>query len=257
MSTELSSTAKHSTKGCDGSCRGANFAQEITMAFQPIVDLERQEIYAFEALVRGVDGRSAAEVLSCVDETNMFAFGQTCRVMAIQQAASLKMDVKLSINFIPNAVYEPQNCIRSTLTASEEFCFPKDRLIFEVLEGERVTSREHLASIFSTYSSFGFMTALDDFGEGYSGLNHLCRLRPDIVKMDMALVRDIDRDDRKRSIMRAMVSLTKDLGVRLISEGVETEDEILALRELGVELFQGYVLARPTIGELPSPRMSF
>ncbi len=257
MSMKLSSKAKRVSLGCDGSCKGADFTHDITMAFQPIVDLKRQEIFAFEALVRGVDGRSAAEVLSCVDESNMFSFDQTCRVMAIQQAASLKMDVKLSINFIPNAVYEPENCIRSTLTASEESGFPKDRLIFEVLEGERVASRDHLASIFSTYSSFGFMTALDDFGEGYSGLNHLLRLRPDIVKMDMALIRDVDVDDRKRSIMRAMVNLTKDLGVKLISEGVETENEIYALRELGVELFQGYVLARPAIGELPSPRMSF
>ncbi len=256
MFSELSLETRRSP-GCNETCSETDFANEITMAFQPIVDLVRKEIFAFEALVRGLDGRSAAEVLLQVDETNMFAFDQACRVMAIKQASLLKMDTRLSINFIPDAVYEPQSCIRATLEVSEEYCFPKDHLIFEVLEGERVTSREHLASIFSAYSSLGFMTALDDFGEGYSGLNHLLRLRPDILKIDMAIVRGIDLDDRKRSIMRAMVGLTKDLGIRLIAEGVETEDEVMTLRELGVELFQGYVVARPAVGVLPSPRLWF
>jgi len=234
MSSELSISGS-----CDGSCKTEPFDLEITMAFQPIVDLRKQEIFAYEALVRGADGRSAAEVLALVDTDNMFSFDQRCRVLVIAQAAELKMDTRLSINFIPNAVYEPRSCIKATLAASEEFCFPKERLIFEVLEGERVTSRQHLASIFLAYASFGFMTALDDFGEGFSGLNHLVRLRPDLLKMDMMLVRDIDTDPRKQAVVGAVVRLGRELEVGVVAEGVETEEEVATLLEIGVSLFQG------------------
>ena len=83
---------------------------EITMAFQPIVDLETKSVFAYEALVRGKDGAGAGAVLSRVTNDNRYAFDQTCRVRAVQLASELGLNCKLSINFLPNAVYRPETC---------------------------------------------------------------------------------------------------------------------------------------------------
>ncbi|MCK9910027.1 EAL domain-containing protein, partial [Microbacteriaceae bacterium K1510] len=159
---------------------------DISMAFQPIVDVEARQIYAYEALVRGTDGASAASVLSKVNEQNRYAFDQRCRVRAVELAAALGMTARLSINFLPNAVYEPSHCLRTTLEAAHRTGFPVDRIIFETTEQERVVDPEYLKRIFATYRSAGFKTAIDDFGAGYSGLNLLADFQPDIIKIDMA-----------------------------------------------------------------------
>jgi EAL domain-containing protein (putative c-di-GMP-specific phosphodiesterase class I) len=132
------------------------------------VDLARRAISAHEALVRGVDGASAASVLSLVNESNRYAFDQRCRVKAIEGAARLGMQEKLSINFLPNAVYKPEACIQNTFSAAQRAGFPLSQIIFEVTEGEEVLDRAHLVNIFYEYRRFGFSTAIDDFGAGYS-----------------------------------------------------------------------------------------
>ena len=99
----------------------------------------------------------------------------------------------LSINFLPNAVYRPEACIRSALAAARKSNLPTERIIFEVTESEQVMDRPHLVNIFREYQRFGFHTAIDDFGAGYAGLNLLAEFQPSILKIDMDLVRNIDR----------------------------------------------------------------
>ena len=96
------------------------------------------------------------------------------------------MQAKLSINFMPNAVYEPSRCLRTTLEAAHRTGFPIENIIFETTEDERVHDAEYLKKIFATYRKEGFKTAIDDFGAGYAGLNLLADYQPDIVKLDMA-----------------------------------------------------------------------
>ncbi|WP_374730346.1 EAL domain-containing protein [Salinarimonas sp.] len=227
----------------------------ISMAFQPIVDVETARPYAYEALVRDRDGAGgAARVLSRVEPEARYAFDQACRVRAVTLAAALGLaetGALLSINFLPNAVYEPRTCIRRTLAAARRVGFPLDRLMFEVSESERVADDDHLAHIVASYREMGFVTAIDDFGAGHSGLALLARFRPDVIKLDMALVRDIDADPARRTIVRAMVGMTRELGVRLVAEGIETRAESEALARLGVRLQQGYRFARPAFEALP------
>ena len=120
----------------------------FSMAFQPIVDIDRGEVYAYEALVRGPNGESAGSVLSQVNDQNRYYFDQAARVTAIRLAAELGIEANLSINFMPNAVYKPQACIRATMEAANIYDFDPRRLIFEVTEAERITDRSHLRSIF-------------------------------------------------------------------------------------------------------------
>ncbi|MGQ9368346.1 EAL domain-containing protein [Azospirillum sp. ST 5-10] len=236
--------------GCGGRCAEA-LDLDFSMAFQPIVDVGSGTVWAHEALVRGRQGQGAGVVLGAVTDANRYAFDQACRTKAIELAARLGMTSHLSINFLPNAVYEPAACLRATLAAAERFALPTDRIIFEVTEGERVLDRAHLQAIFAEYGRQGFLTAIDDFGSGYSGLNLLAEFRPDIIKLDMELTRGIDADPVRRAIVKGVLSVCRDLGIVPVAEGVETRDEATALGDLGVTLMQGYHFARPAFEALP------
>ncbi|RFF31532.1 EAL domain-containing protein [Wenzhouxiangella sediminis] len=224
---------------------------DISMAFQPIVNAQARDIFAHEALVRGRSGEPAGQVFEKVNNRNRYGFDQACRIKAIEWASRLGMQSPLSINFMPNAVYEPERCIQTTLEAAETHGFPTDRIIFEITEGERVEDPEHLDQIIRYYQAQGFLTAIDDFGAGYAGLSLLADFRTDLVKLDMGLVRDIDRKSSRQAVVRATLSACESLGIRAIAEGVETPEEYEALKSMGVSLFQGYLFARPAFEALP------
>jgi len=244
-----------STKACDGCKDGAGFDVPITMAFQPILDAGTGAIFAHEALVRGVAGEGAWMILDQVSGAKRYAFDQKCRVNAIELAAELNLAADgafLSINFLPNAVYEPRACIRLTLAAAMRTGFPLNRILFEFTEAERLDTN-HLLNILRSYRSMGFQTAIDDFGAGYAGLGLLSKFQPDIVKLDMDLIRDIDTSSIKQTIVSSTLRMLRDLGVTPLCEGVETLGEYETLRELGVDLMQGYLLAKPALAALATP----
>lgn len=117
------------------------------MAFQPIVDTRRKEVFAHEALVRGVNNEPAGKVFEHVNDGNRYRFDQACRVKAIELAAKLGVTSFVSINFMPNAVYRPELCIRATLEAADTYKFPIDQIIFEITEGEKIDDIPHLQEI--------------------------------------------------------------------------------------------------------------
>lgn len=227
-------------------CRDARpLAFDFSYAFQPIVDVQARSVFAHEALVRGTTGEPAASVLSQVTADNRYAFDQACREKAIRIAGALDLQSHLSINFLPNAIYRPEVCIRSTLQAARQHGFPVGRIIFEAVEGEQVNDGKWLAEILGEYKRIGFKTAIDDFGAGFAGLNLLADFQPDMVKLDMALVRGIDQDVPRRTIVSGVVSICRQLGIEVIAEGIETRDEAQCLADLGIRLMQGYWFARP------------
>jgi EAL domain-containing protein (putative c-di-GMP-specific phosphodiesterase class I) len=233
-------------------CRVAVALPEFTMAFQPIVDIETAQVYAYEALVRPVGGGCAQDILSQITADSRYAFDQACRVKAITLAARLEMSALLSINFLPNAVYQPAACLQKTLEAAEQAGFPMHHLMFEVTENEPSRDIGHLQAIFAEYKRHGMITAIDDFGAGHSGLNMLADFQPDVLKIDMALTRAINTDPVRYEIARAIIGLCKTLHISVVAEGVETVAEAVTLRELGVRLFQGYLFARPAVEQLPA-----
>ena len=224
---------------------------DFSMAFQPIVNVATRSVFGYEALVRGLKGEGAMSVLGRVDDTNRYRFDQACRVKAIELASRLGLEGMLSINFLPNAVYRAETCIRATLQAASKYGFPTDRIMFEVTEGERVTDHDHLKSILTTYKDLGFVTAIDDFGAGYSGLNLLAEFQPNVIKLDMALTRNIHSDRVRRAIVFGILAVCRDLGITPIAEGIECREECVTLAEQGVELFQGYYFAKPAFEALP------
>lgn len=237
--------------GCVRCREVAPFLRRLRMAFQPIVDVEAREVFAYEALVRGAHGESSDEVIADVATDQLYTFDQTCRVLAIETAKRIGMDCTLSINFMPNAVYEPASCIRLTLAAAERVGFPTERLLFELTEAEKIRNPKHALRIVRDYQQRGFLTAIDDFGAGYSGLNLLADFQPHFVKLDMALTRSIDRESARQAIVGGIIGTCAALGCKVIAEGVETREELATLRRMGVRLFQGFLLARPQIEALP------
>jgi EAL domain-containing protein (putative c-di-GMP-specific phosphodiesterase class I) len=230
--------------GQQGGRRGG-FDMPITMAFQPIVRPDGT-IFAHEALVRGAQGEGAASVLAQVTQDNLYAFDQLCRTTAIQIAGGLGLAATgalLSINFSPKAIYEPDRCIASSLAAAKRSGLANESLMFEITENERLRDAAHLKAIVTSYSAMGFRVAIDDFGAGFSNLDLLADFQPDIVKLDMALIRNVDRDPVRRAVVGHLTRMMAELRIEPVAEGVETIGEYEALRDLG--LFPGYLFARP------------
>ena len=239
---------------CTGCRDGAGLDFAFSMAFQPIVDIATGTPFAYEALVRGPDGEGAASILSQVSDANRYAFDQQCRVRAISVAAAaglIDTGARLSINFLPNAVYSPAACIQLTLKTARAFAFPTDRLIFEFTENEEMTDPAHVADIVATYRKMGFGTALDDFGAGHAGLNLLAQFQPDIVKLDMNLIRNLDSSLPRRTVVNGVVRMCETLGITVIAEGIETVGELEALRAMDVRYIQGFLFAKPGFETLP------
>lgn len=235
--------------GCSGACANTDDFSFV-MAFQPVVDVEARSIYGYEALVRGPNGEGAAQVLAGVTETNRYAFDQACRVKAISTAAKLGLRQRLNINFLPNAVYHPEACLRLTLAAAEEHGFPRHLITFEFTEDERIIDRDHLKAIIETYRQHNFLTALDDFGAGFAGLALLADFQPDYIKIDRCLVSGIDRDAARQAIVCGLMRTATMLGMFVVAEGVERPEEVEFLRGQGIRLFQGFLFAKPAIGTL-------
>jgi len=234
-------------------CEGA-LGFDFTMAFQPIVDLSTAGIHAYEALVRGLDGESAYQVISRVDESSLYRFDQACRVKAIEIAHRIGMTSMLSINFLPNAVYDPEACIQATLDVACRVGWPTERISFEITETEWVRDRLHLKNIVGAYRAMGFQTALDDFGTGYANFDLLIDLTPDWLKIDRQFIDGVDSNSRKQTIVDSVLTLANGLGTGVIAEGVETLAEARWLYRRGINLQQGFLYARPAIETLaPCP----
>jgi EAL domain-containing protein (putative c-di-GMP-specific phosphodiesterase class I) len=161
--------------------------------------------------------------------------------MCVQPLSRLDDSCRLFINLHPTDLFDPQ------LLAGEPALLPHaHRIVFEVTEVAEIKSFDKARESLEVLREKGFGVAVDDFGAGYSGLNNLALLNPDFVKLDMALVRQVDKNARLARLITHIIDFARDESIRVIAEGVETESEYRAVLELGVELVQGYYFARPS-----------
>lgn len=243
---------KSSKTTCAKCAEGTELDFDFTMAFQPIVNIKTETVFGYEALVRGLNNEPAYEIIAKVDDDNRYAFDQTCRIKAISLAAKLNLDCMLSINFLPGAIYKPERCIRTTLETAKEHSFPTENIIFEFIESEKIIDPSHTKAIVNYYRKLGFKTAVDDFGAAHSNLDLLVEFQTNIVKLDMALIRGINEDPIRQTIVKHTLAMFKELNITNIAEGIETQEEADWLRKAGVELMQGYFFAKPGFEHLPS-----
>jgi EAL domain-containing protein (putative c-di-GMP-specific phosphodiesterase class I) len=223
----------------------------FSYAYQPIVDVLTREVFSHEALIRGQGNEPASQVLNKVEEAVKYQFDQASRIAAIQLATSLCLPAHINLNILPGSLFSPDVSIDATLDAASDSGLPIERLILEVTEGEAIADHAKFAGLLNTYRGMGLKVAIDDFGAGISGLNLLADFQPDQIKIDMNLVRGIERDGPRQAIVRAIMQVCWDLGIDVIAEGVESTEEYLWFARHGVRLFQGYLFAKPGFQTFP------
>jgi blue light- and temperature-responsive anti-repressor len=224
-----------------------------SFAFQPIVEWDSGTVFAQEALIRGPSSESAASVLQHFEGEALWRLDFEARIRAIELAAALGGGHALSLNFIPPSLELYPDAIDATLSACERAGMAPSQLILEITEGAFIDDPKGFASRINRYRTSGVRMAIDDFGAGYAGLNLLADFQPDIVKIDMGLVRDIDRSGPRQAIARGIIQVCRDLGLDVIVEGVESRAELEWFYRRGARLFQGFLIARPSFEELSQP----
>lgn len=225
--------------------------ESLTSYFQPIIDMKTKEIFAYEMLTRGVlpngDLMYPNDLFSKSTRYNTnFKLDKLCRESALKTAAIKKVSSKIFINFIPTSIYDPEFCLKSTVKWAKQLEHDPKNIVFEVVETENIKDKEHLKKILDYYRKEGFLIALDDVGEGYSSLNMLIDIKPDIIKIDRNIIDRIDEDKMKQSVYKALQRISEENNIKLLAEGVERAQELNTLEELGVDYVQGYYFARPS-----------
>ncbi|CAN5313908.1 hypothetical protein BH10CYA1_BH10CYA1_54470 [soil metagenome] len=226
--------------------------RRIESWFQPVISAKDGSIWGYECLMRSKadDGEmiSPGEMLEWARQEKLtFMLDRVCREIHLENAGRLNPppDLHFLINFLPTAIYQPEFCLKSSLAAAARSGLRASQVIFEVVETEKVTDREHLKRILDVYRASGFKVALDDMGSGYAGLALLGDLRPDLVKIDRELVAKCVESEFHKGICAAIINLSKQHGQTVLAEGVETAEEKAVMDELGIDLFQGYYFGRP------------
>ncbi|MHB1095233.1 MAG: EAL domain-containing protein [Gemmatimonadaceae bacterium] len=227
-------------------------ARRYTSVLQPIVHAANPEvIYAREALLRGAEREGGM-----VHAQYMFEVARGCGMLAELDLAARDSAIEtmvraghtesLFLNLTPSAIDDPLAALAHTVEQIDRLQIAHERVVFEVVESEHAPDVVHLRGLLATYRDAGFRVALDDVGAGYSSLNRLHQLRPDFIKLDMDLVRGVDRDPYKALIARKTIEIATELGVATIAEGVETEGELKWAQAHGAAYVQGYATGRPS-----------
>ena len=228
---------------------GAIDNDELSLVYQPIIELKSGEIKAYEALLRWCSpelGVISPDVFIPVAEECglIVAIGNWVLRQATTEAARWPSDVQICVNVSP-AQMRDSRLVTTVLECLEDSGLEPGRLAIEITEGVFLDSNEHLAKALFVLHDLGIEIALDDFGTGYSSLSYLLKFPFSKIKIDRSFVDGIDESFGKTRIVRAVVELARALGFKVVAEGIETEGQLRTIRELECDLVQGYLFARP------------
>ena len=225
--------------------------EAYSFAYQPIINMTSGTVVSYEALVRGAQNEPAHKVLEALQGEELYRNDEGFRIAAIKLAATLGLTCDLNLNFLPLSLETSVTFIKSTLDAAKELGIRPDRIILDMTEEEIIRDIKDFTKIINEHRDDGIKFAIDDFGASYAGLNLLADFQPDFIKIDIGLVRSIQSNSLKQAVVKGIVRTGQDLAIDIIAEGIETPDEYWWFREEGVELFQGYLFAKPAFQQLP------
>ncbi len=223
--------------------------EHIKSVYQPVVSLTSGHVYGYEALSRisNIDLQmNIDQMFRLADKKGKaWELETLCREKALENAIHMNADKKLFLNVNSNIIYDNKFKTGFTKNRVSEYGLDANNIIFEITERVAILDSSAFLGSIDHYKNQSYGIAIDDVGAGYSGLNVIASVRPDLIKLDMHLVRNIDKDETKQLLCRAMVDFGKNAGIQLIAEGIETEEELKVLIKLGVDLGQGYFLGIP------------
>jgi EAL domain-containing protein (putative c-di-GMP-specific phosphodiesterase class I) len=217
--------------------------ESLYIAYQPIVTWSKRAVFAYEALLRSREPSlphpgavlDAAERLGRVHD-----LGRRIRAKAIEPLGRLPADVVLFLNLHPSDLQDEHLFVTDGPLAAAA-----NRVVLEITERASLDGMRDVRERVAALRKLGFRIAIDDLGAGYAGLTSFTLLEPDVVKLDMALVRDLDRTPTKQTLVRTMITMCKELGIIVTGEGIETPEEREELAREGCDLMQGYLFAKP------------
>ncbi len=227
----------------------------ITTVFQPIVSLRDGSVFGYEALSRGPEDsplRSPAALFDCAKRFNMlWELEWLCRVTAIETVLKVKLQSKIFLNVNPKIMHDPKFRQGFTREYLGKYRLDPERIVFEITEKGVIGDFQDFIKTVENYKEQNFKIAIDDAGAGYSGLNMISDINPHFIKLDMHLIRDIDKDFTRQSLVRSFTEFASLTNTRLIAEGIETKGELAKLIDIGVHYGQGYYIARPEAAIAP------
>jgi EAL domain-containing protein (putative c-di-GMP-specific phosphodiesterase class I) len=219
-------------------------ARAMAFHFQPIVDPRTRAVTAYEALCRiahPVFENPTVLFDAAIQSGNIWRLGRLIREVVLGQVPSLPPDTLLFVNVHPAEVDDP-----TFIEVGKELGVRAPRVVFEITERGAISDLRRFRDQIEQLKAFGYRIAIDDLGAGYASLNSVALLNPDFIKIDMAMVRDIDTSPRRASLVRRLVDYANDQQIQVIAEGVETEAEAEAIAALGCHRAQGFYFGRPT-----------
>jgi EAL domain-containing protein (putative c-di-GMP-specific phosphodiesterase class I) len=217
--------------------------ETLWIAYQPIISWSRRTTFAYEALVRNEEPtlRSPPDLFEAAERLGRLQeLGRAVRDHVARTLDEQPMNALLFINLHAMELDDD-----SLISASAPLSRHASRVVLEVTERAPLEQIRDVTARVAQLRGLGYRIAVDDLGAGYAGLTSFAHLEPEVVKVDMSLIRGIDRSPMKQKLLRSIVTLCRELGIEIIAEGVETVDERDALVALGADLCQGYLFARP------------
>jgi EAL domain-containing protein (putative c-di-GMP-specific phosphodiesterase class I) len=226
--------------------------EDIQTVFQPIVNMRDRTVVGYEALTRGPKGtefESPYMLFDIATESDLlFELDRLCRRKALMSAENLEPPYKLFVNTLPMTIRDPEFQGKQMVDFLAGMNLHPSRIVLEITERLAIENYNLFLEAMNYFTDVGFAVAVDDMGAGYSGLEKIVHLKPNYLKFDLLMVRDIDTSFVKREMLKAILSLAEKVKAHVIAEGVETEEELQTLLDLGIVYGQGFLFARPAPG---------
>lgn len=226
--------------------------KNVFTLYQPIVDLKTSDVLGYEALSRGPEGSNYYSPMALIEESARMGctweLEMIFRQKALEGAKSMPADKMLFLNVDPNVIKSPDYRVGMTKETLDEIGIEHIKIAFELTERTMITDYPAFQCLLENYRSQGYAIAMDDVGAGYSGLKTINEIRPEYIKIDMDLIRNIDKDSFKQALIKAFVETAIHTNIKVVAEGIETKEELKMLILLGVHYGQGYYIQKPEMG---------
>jgi EAL domain-containing protein (putative c-di-GMP-specific phosphodiesterase class I) len=230
--------------------------ERVRTDFQAIFRMQEGTVMGFEALSRGPKGSGLelpdALFEAATDHTLVVELDRLCRNRALLSSGRIPSNAKIFVNTLPATMRDPQFRDKALIEFLDKAQVAPERIVIEITEHLVIENRDIFLDTMGYFTSLGMSFAVDDVGAGHSGLGTIAKLKPNYLKIDMGLVRDVHASDFNRRMVKDLIALGHGIGAEVLAEGIEREEEAQVLRGIGVDFGQGYHLARPVAGPEPA-----
>ncbi len=220
--------------------------------FQPIFRMDTKEVMGYEALSRGPEGTEFHSPLNLFEGAAqadlVFELDRACRLRALRSGRGLSEPTKLFINILPSSMYDPGFHGANLVDLLEQLELAPEQVVLEITEKYAIENYSLFGEAVRNFTEMGIAIAVDDMGAGHSGLEKIANLNPKFLKFDIELVRDIDASYVRQEMVKALKIFADKMGSTIIAEGIERQEELETLLQLGIDHGQGYLLGRPEQG---------